>query len=609
MKPKRKVEKAIRERLRFTACPTLRDRLLTEVMNAQEGSIGIRPALHGPGIGRRIMRSRIAKLTSIAAMVALAALAVTFWSRSSSSVYAIEDTVAALENVRFLHIVGRDEAGQINDERWIEVGEDGYQVRYRQQHPPSVVAEHPGSFSMVIEDGVSTAVYHQDKKAVILYDRNDQQFQWISDLGKFFENLRTEGKILKENDEYQGRRAHKVWWPALNSECYIDPETKLPIAFGRTGLSYEEPPAGTFEIVIPEGYAVLDKRPGAPAAAAPDWLVQEENAHVDKEKSFNQGAKAIIRGDYAEAARLLEQGLGTDSWCVYWLGKAYYELGQYDQAIKNFDAIFDTFKKLVGGDTIPFCQYARGLAYARLGMQEQAKADLQACLPVMIKTLRTPSGGVFFEYADNPQLRYGYKPSEQDMVAKMINRLRIVSGRNFGYDPAGTKEQNETAIACWEQWFKADGQIQVTPDAPQVEVLGEWISRLGWGRKSNQQIISKYDPTWQARISDWGLWLKIGFALYDGKRYDDALAVFQNLEKTAADDQHKLMLALVWEGHMLDLLGKRPEAIAKYEKVAGMGMNDGEQRHDQFGLTYFPSPYAKERMTTPFVRVENQDEN
>ena len=36
MKPKKKVEDAIRKKLRFTAAATLRDRWLTDVMNAQE---------------------------------------------------------------------------------------------------------------------------------------------------------------------------------------------------------------------------------------------------------------------------------------------------------------------------------------------------------------------------------------------------------------------------------------------------------------------------------------------------------------------------------------------------------------------------------------------
>lgn len=177
MKPKKKVEKAIRGKLRFIASPTFRDRLLTDVMNAREESNEMRPALHEPGIRRTFMRSPVAKLTSIAAVIAVAALSIVFWGRLSTPAYAIEQTVEALQNVRFLHIIGRDEGGEIKDERWIEIGEDGYQVRYRQQNPPSVIEEHPDAPSMVIEDGESTAVYRQEKKAVILYDRKERQYQ------------------------------------------------------------------------------------------------------------------------------------------------------------------------------------------------------------------------------------------------------------------------------------------------------------------------------------------------------------------------------------------------------------------------------------------------
>jgi tetratricopeptide (TPR) repeat protein len=135
------------------------------------------------------------------------------------------------------------------------------------------------------------------------------------------------------------------------------------------------------------------------------------------------------------------------------------------------------------------------------------------------------------------------------------------------------------------------------------------VNKLGWGRKSNQEIASRYDKTWLSRISDGGTWLKIGFALYDAKRYDDALAAFENMAEKADANQHGQMVALIWQGHMLDLLGKREEAISKYRQVAEMGMDDFTQRHDQFGLAYTPSPYARERMTTPFTRVENQWED
>jgi tetratricopeptide (TPR) repeat protein len=395
------------------------------------------------------------RLAAAALIVVAVGLSVTLLQNAAGPAYAIDQTVAALKNVRFMHLVAHNDAGQVEDERWIEVGMDGFQIRYRQENPAS------WDFG-VIEDGESTAVYRNDKKAVIIYDRKDQQYQWVGELGKAFENLRQEGKILEVSADYQGRRAHKVWWPMLSSECYVDPETKLPISIGRTLLTYEEPPAGTFEIVIPEGYALLDKRPGAPAAPTPQWLLDEEDEEQNKAACFN-------RGDYAEAAKQLEQAIGYDSWAWFWLGKAYYELGRYDLAIKNFNALFEVYKKVGRDGVIPYCNYARGLAYERLGMHEQGKADLQACLPAMIRTLRIPSAGSMFEYADNPLIRYGeYKPSDEEMVVKMVNRLRLVTGQNFGYDPDAAAENKEQAIAAWEQWFENSGQIKFSPD---VETL------------------------------------------------------------------------------------------------------------------------------------------
>jgi tetratricopeptide (TPR) repeat protein len=133
------------------------------------------------------------------------------------------------------------------------------------------------------------------------------------------------------------------------------------------------------------------------------------------------------------------------------------------------------------------------------------------------------------------------------------------------------------------------------------------ISKLGWGRQSNQEIASKYDKAWLDRINDGGTWLKIGFALYDAKRYEDALAAFQKMEEKAGGDSQRQAVALIWQGHMLDLLNRREQAVAQYGKAAEMGVDGGGMRHDQYGLAYTPSPYARERMTKPFTRLENRD--
>ncbi len=62
---------------------------------------------------------------------------------------------------------------------------------------------------------------------------------------------------------------------------------------------------------------------------------------------------------------------------------------------------------------------------------------------------------------------------------------------------------------------------------------------------------------------------------------------------------------MIWQGFQLDLLGRRDEAILAYQAVVDLKVT-GEMAYDQFGLTIAPSPYAAERIKTPFTRIENK---
>ncbi len=442
--------------------PKTDEMVFEKVLTAQEKALKLEPALVEPNIRRIIMKGKITKLAAAAVIIVTVALSIIVIDKLTSEAYALDQTVKAFKNERFIHLVRRDEANQVKDERWIELGMDGRQVRYRQDTPPYRF--------LVVEDGESTAVYHHDKKTVVIYDRKDKQYQWIGNLGEFLENLLQKGKIIKENDDYYGRPAHKVWWPMAGAECYVDPENKLPIAIGDTDMSYEQPPAGTFEIVIPEDYAMVDLRPGAETGPIPDWLQDKANA----DDRFNQATHALARGDYVKAAELFEYVLEHQerNWAWFWLGSAYYGQGRYELAIEKFTKVLEIFKACGGGDQPPiYCNYARGLAYAQIGMDDAAAKDLKPCLPAMVSALREPSAATFFEYADYPLLRYGkYKPTEQQIVANMINRLRIITGQNFGYAPDGSTEENEAAIAAWEEWHENSGEIKVTPNAELVQV-------------------------------------------------------------------------------------------------------------------------------------------
>ena len=467
MSSTKKLEKAVREKLRFPASPELRERLRASVLHAQKCTSPAERDPEEPVVRMMITKGPGAKLASVAAIIVVAVLCAVLWQRSSPSAYAIEQTVEALKNVRFMHLTWRDDTGRVREERWIEIGMDGRQVCYRQHRPPDL---------LVVENGRSTAVCRHDKTTMVIYDRKDKQYQWIGDLGEALENLRQKGRIIGRKDEYDGRYVYKVLWPHVGGECDVDPHTKLPIAMEGAEISYEQPPAGTFDIIIPVGYAIVDKRPGRITGPEPPWVHDEEEA----DRRFDQATHALAHGDCAEAASLFESVVAYQphrNWAWFWLGAAYYELGKYGLAIERFNKVAEMY----GGHAHSYCNYARALAYVCLGMQQEAQADLEICLPWMVFALREPSATTMFDYADNPLLRYGEKwPTERDAVSHMINRLRVLTGQSFGYDPDGTNREKEDAIAAWEQWSESSGRINFTPDTPLVSIPAAKDSENRW---------------------------------------------------------------------------------------------------------------------------------
>lgn len=177
-----------------------------------------------------------------------------------------------------------------------------------------------------------------------------------------------------------------------------------------------------------------------------------------------------------------------------------------------------------------------------------------------------------------------------------------------------------------EQFFPALREFlaDLTPvPAKQVsawkQYLAGWKSRqeasfsyvlrsVGYGRISNERIAGLYTANLLRELDQPDALLKAGFALYDVAKYEDALAVFRKLAEVSQKGQENAGLkaiALIWQGFQLDLLGRRDEAILAYQAVVDLKVT-GEMTYDQFGLTIAPSPYAAERIKTPFKRIENK---
>ena len=132
------------------------------------------------------------------------------------------------------------------------------------------------------------------------------------------------------------------------------------------------------------------------------------------------------------------------------------------------------------------------------------------------------------------------------------------------------------------------------------------ILDAGPGKGGSEQITARYTDAWVDQISDLDELSRVGFALYDDRRFDDALFVFTKLEQLAADETNKATaaMALIWQGHCLDMMNERSEAVARYQRVAAMTLSEST-KHDQYGMAYVFSTYAEERTQTPFTYVEN----
>lgn len=136
------------------------------------------------------------------------------------------------------------------------------------------------------------------------------------------------------------------------------------------------------------------------------------------------------------------------------------------------------------------------------------------------------------------------------------------------------------------------------------------LAAFGWSRGSSKKLAGEYSREWlegllpRMKSTDF---LKVGFALYDTERYEDALSVFTHMAAQAADQGNDEVLAAaqIWQGHMLDLMGQRERAKAFYAEAAAMEL-DAQWSHGQYGMKYRLSPYAKERLRSPFRRIENR---
>ena len=130
-------------------------------------------------------------------------------------------------------------------------------------------------------------------------------------------------------------------------------------------------------------------------------------------------------------------------------------------------------------------------------------------------------------------------------------------------------------------------------------VLEAEIRRLPWtGAGDTAKELLRYAEMLSLDGSSW--WLKLGLCLYDGGHYEESLTAFRRLADVPGASSSAVSLAHVWQGHVLDLVGRREEALAAYRKALE-GAEELSMRHDQYGLE-IDRAWVEERLKTPFER-------
>lgn len=140
-----------------------------------------------------------------------------------------------------------------------------------------------------------------------------------------------------------------------------------------------------------------------------------------------------------------------------------------------------------------------------------------------------------------------------------------------------------------------DGEIALVippPDPAYKASLATRIRYLGW-TKNGGEPLELFHAAQSAQLGAFE-WFKLGLTLYDSHYYPESLEAFRKASGFG-------FAAFVWQGHVLDLLGRRGEAIEAYRKALEVGGPSPSMQHSQYDMT-IDRAWIEERLKTPFTR-------
>lgn len=116
---------------------------------------------------------------------------------------------------------------------------------------------------------------------------------------------------------------------------------------------------------------------------------------------------------------------------------------------------------------------------------------------------------------------------------------------------------------------------------------------------SGEEALRMLPRARELRLETWRPWVHLGLMLYDGRHTAESLECFQKAYQNMTDKDYQF-LALAWQGLLLDLLGRREEAIEEYKAAQATGSQQ-VYRFDEYKLQ-IDQKWIEQRLQSPFRR-------
>jgi hypothetical protein len=348
------------------------------------------------------------------------------------------------------------------------------------------------------------------------------------------------------------------------------------------------------------------------------WLMIGLGIWVDREYSRERGMKELHPGRLASYATTVRNGMDTT---VEMPAEKIRRLGyDYNSQVTHNKAygIVSALAALLGRDTFDrvHARCLRAYGGARMGTAEfrgvaerESGQDLGWFFTPWLKT----SG-----YASYELVRVNKTEQAGTQVVKAVVRqagpiampvpveARFEDGsRQRLWTDRFLREQTlewHAGVALKEITIDPDREfpLVVPPPVPERQELVSKILGLPWTGVGHQAA-ELYEQTMKLKLDDSNILTKLWLLLYDSRFYENALDICGRVERASrGSDQVRTFMAAAWQGILLDLLGRREQALERYRAALPLA-GTAKMQHGQYNLVIDRS-FVEQRLKEPFVR-------